>query len=313
MGILDALGIVGGIASIAGVIAAFYFARKNRRIKLLTFDTTVPLALASAISPDSEDFNLTVVYKPKGGRQKKMKSVNVRFVRFANLGREPIRREDIAPSEPLRVNVRGVQTLDISLAGVSREVANLSIENDEYGDADSGADIVFDYLDHNDGGVIKIVTVGSRGDVILNGAIIGMPDGIKPVDQLRSMGLINKIGCGIAGIIELAAVASVPFISYWVTGSWVYVWLLILPFVALFVPAILIGIVAATIWPNESPSLPSSLALPTWARRMQSMQFRAAEMVHDPRVLIELENARTRTGQTQHNKRLNPSGESGDN
>ncbi len=138
-------------------------------------------------------------------------------------------------------------------------------------------------------GVIKIVTVGSQGSVSLEGAVIGMPDGIKRVDELRSLGFLNKLGCGLAALIEIAAVGSVPFIFFWITGSWANVWLLILPFVALFVPAIMLAIVAATIWPNSSPELPSSLSLPSWAHRLEFMRYHAIEMHRDPRVMIEYE------------------------
>lgn len=286
---VEAFGIVGGLASIAGFIAAIYYARKSQRIKLLTYDTSPPFALASAISPDTEDFSLSVVYKPKAGRQKKMASVDVRFLRFANLGREPVRGTDIAPTQPLRIVVAGVQTLDIAIAGVSRDVANIRVANDEYDNDCSSAQIEFDYLDYNDGGVVKIVTVGSGGSVSLEGAVIGMPDGIKQVDQLRSLGLLNGIGCGVAVIIELAAIASVPLIFFWITGSWANVWLLILPFVALFVPAMIVGIVAATIWPNATPELPATLSLPSWAQRLEFMRFHPAQMRHDPRVMLEYE------------------------
>jgi len=47
-------------------------------------------------------------------------------------------------------------------------------------------------------------------------------------------------------------------------GSWQHIWLLTLPFVALFLPAIIIAIIASTIWPDEKVPLPPTLALPKW-------------------------------------------------
>jgi hypothetical protein len=288
MGFLDAVGIVGGLASVAGLIAAFYLARRDRRVKLLTYGTTPPIALASAISPEGEEYDLSVVYKPKTGRQTKIKSVNVRFLRFANLGREPIRRADIAPTKPLSIEVAGVRTLEISITGVSRDVSNIELTNERYENDSARADVLFDFLDHNDGGVIKIITVGGSGMVRLFGEIIGMPDGVRRIDEIRSMGLLNKVGCVCAAACEVASVASVPFIFFRVSGSWQHVWLLALPFIALFLPAALIAIVASTLWPDEHPSFPRSLSVPDWARRLEFLRFQADDERDFPIVAVEL-------------------------
>ncbi|MEW4490599.1 hypothetical protein AB1L42_21115, partial [Thalassoglobus sp. JC818] len=229
--------------------------------------------------------SLSVVYKPKAGRQKKMASVDVRFLRFVNLGREPVRGTDIAPTQPFRVVVAGVQALDIAIAGVSREVTNIRIANDEYGNDQSSAQIEFDFLDYNDGGVVKIVTVGSGGSVNLEGVVIGMPEGIKPIDRLQIRGLRVAIGCA-AVILELAAIASVPLIFFWVTGSWANVWLMILPFFAMYLPIV----VLVMIWLIVTPDFPASLALPSWARQLGSTRFRASQMLDSSQIFLLYES-----------------------
>ena len=285
MGRLDALGIVGGLASIAGVIYAVYIARKTQRVKLLLYADSFPVALASAVSPE-DDYELAVIFRPKGGHEERIESAHVRFLRFANLGREPILRNDIAPSNPLRIEVTDVRTLDISLTAVSRTVCRVELTNQTYSEGNASAQISFDFIDYKDGAVVKVLTVGRKGSAKLCGDIIGMPDGIRRADQLRPKALLGKIGCGLAALFELASVASVPLIFYWVTGAWTHAWLLILPFVALFAPAIMIVIIASTIWPEAAPPFPESLELPVWARRLA---FRESRMHDGPRgeVLFE--------------------------
>jgi hypothetical protein len=291
MGILDALGIVGGLASIAGLIYAIYIARKSQRVKLLIYDASPPVALASAVSPE-DDYELAVIFRPKGGHEERIESVHVRFLRFANLGREPVRRDDIAPSNPLRVEVAGVRTLDISLTATSREVCRVELTKQTYAAENASAEIAFDFLDYRDGAVVKILTVGRKGSTALHGDIIGMPEGIRRVDQLRPKALLAKMGCALAASFELASVASVPFIFHWVTGAWTHVWLLILPFVALFAPAIIIAIIASTVWPEGNLSFPDNLELPGWARRLA---FRETRMPNGPGGEVLLEFPRSDT------------------
>ena len=264
---LEAIGLIGGIASVAGLLYAIYYARTNRRIKLLLYDTSWSVPLATAQSPE-DDYSLSVSFQRKGQKEEKINSVHVQFLRFANLGKEPIRRTDIAPGNPLRIVVDGVRPLDISLSGSSRSVSKIDVSNVNLDVDHAKADITFDFLDFQDGAVIKVLTEGSKGKIRLEGDIIGMPEGIRRCDEVRSLGLLNKIGCTLGGLLQATALVLAVLAYRWITGSWSHVWVLSLPFLALILPGIIIAIIAATIWPDEEIPLPATLALPKWFRRL---------------------------------------------
>jgi hypothetical protein len=276
MNTLEAIGLIGGLASIAGLLYAIYYARKNRREKLLVYDTSWSVPLATAQSPE-DDYTLSVSFQRKGHEEERISSVHVQFLRFANIGKEPIRRTDIAPANPLRINVDKGRALDISLSGTSRSVTKVEVSYIELGVERSHADVTFDFLDFEDGGVIKVLTKGGKAKLTLKGDIIGMPDGIRKSDDVRSLGFINKIGCALGGMFQLSALVLAVFAYRWITGSWAHIWILILPFVALFLPAIIIAIIAATIWPGSDVSLPATLGLPRWFRRLPHYR-----MLRDP-------------------------------
>jgi hypothetical protein len=271
MDVWNTIGLVGGIASIAGLVYAISYARQSRRVKLLVFDASIPVALATAVSPEN-DYKLSVSFQ-RGSNEEKIKSAHVRFVRFANLGKEPIRREDIAPANPLAVVVEGVRTLDISIAGVSRAVNKVGLSELSLSETLSRVEIELDFLDYQDGAVLKILTEGGQGTTKLTGDIIGMPSGIKRFDDGRPFRFLNAIGCSLGVIMELAALGLMVYTFYWVTGAWKGVWLLLLPFVALFAPALIFIIVATTIWPDQGLSFPRALAVPEWFHRLASAQL----------------------------------------
>lgn len=132
-------------------------------------------------------------------------------------------------------------------------------------DPDGGtAVITFDFLDHLDGGLIKVLTTGPGGTVQLVGDIIGMPEGIKSGERTRSTGFLNAAGCTLGILLQVAALVLTPLVYRWTTGSWDYAWLLILPILALFVPGLLVGVVASTIWPDSTFTFPSELTPPRW-------------------------------------------------
>jgi len=267
MTLLQAIALVGGLASMAGLVYAIYYARQNRKVKQLVFDPSPAVSLARVLSPE-ENYSISLTFVQKGEPEQKIESVYVSFLRFANLGKEPIRREDIAPANRLRLEVEGAKTLDIAVSGVSREVCNIELDNISRGDQMLSADVLFDFLDHNDGAVLKLLTENRPKGFKLCGDIIGMPDGIRRSDQVRSLSVVNTIGVILAILLYIAAFVLTPFTFRWITGSWTHVWILLLPFVALLVPGIVVAIVALTIWPSENLRLPKGLILPTWFDRL---------------------------------------------
>jgi hypothetical protein len=267
MTFLQAIGLVGGLASMAGLVYAIYYARQNRKIKLFVFDRSPAMSLARVVSPE-ENYSISLTFAQKGEPEQKIESVYVSFLRFANLGKDPIRRQDIAPANRLRLEVEGAKTLDIAVTGVSREVCNIELGNISRGGLISSADVLFDFLDHNDGAVLKVLTENRPKWVKLCGDIIGMPDGIRRSDKVRSLGVVNTIGAILSILFYIAAFVLTPFTYRWITGSWTHVWVLILPFIALMVPPIIIFFVGGMIWPSKELRLPKGLILPPWFDRL---------------------------------------------
>jgi hypothetical protein len=272
MTVLEGIGLIGGVASVAGLLYAINYARRSRRVKMLVYDTSLSVPLATAQSPEDE-YSLSVIFQRKDKAEERIASAHVQFLRFANLGKEPVRRSDIAPANPLRVNVDGVRTLDIALSHASRPVARVDIAGVCLGKEHSHADLTFDFLDFQDGGVVKILTEGGRGKITISGDIIGMPEGIRRCDEIHPLGLLNKIGGVLVGLLMISALILVPFEYRWITGSWQHVWVLTLPFFAIIFPGVIIAIVASTLWPSEKVPLPNTLALPRWFTRLPMYIF----------------------------------------
>jgi len=180
-------------------------------------------------------------------------------LKFANLGKEPIRGSDIATANPIKVKVEGTRTLDIQVVGKTREVNKVHIVNQVAKDTEAEAEVQFDYLDYQDGGLVRILTVDDRGKISLSGDIIGMPEGIRNIEETDGDISVWKEIISIAAIVVLNA-----FVYYWLTGSWNRVWLAFVPWGVLIL-GIAISIIIAFMWPSGRPSFPMSLELPKWA------------------------------------------------
>lgn len=264
MGVFGIFGIVAGLIGIAGVAYTIYYGRKNQRKKLLVYGNSLPIPLAQAFSPE-DDYKLSVVFKRKGLNEERIESVYTTFLKFANLGKEPIRGSDIAPTNPIRVKIEGTRTLDIQIAGRTREVNNVCIRNQVVEDTEASAEVCFDFLDYQDGALVKILTVGDKGEISLSGDIIGMPEGIRNMEETNGSKPEVNISGWVMGFVFVAAMVLSAFIHYWVTGSWNHVWLILVP---LGVLLLVIAATAVTVWawPSGKPSFPKSLDLPKWCR-----------------------------------------------
>lgn len=263
MGIMEIIGPVGGVIGVAGIIYTIYYGRRSQRKKLLVYEISRPIALAQAFSPE-DDYKLSVLFQRKGSTAERIESVFTMFLKFANLGKEPIRGSDIAPANPVRVNIKGARTLDIQVAGITRKVNNVSLKNQVTEGEQASTDVHFDFLDYQDGALIKILSVGNKGDISLTGDIIGMPEGINNVEEIRSRkdrGVVSgwvAIGCIVAGLILSG------FIFYWITGAWRNVWLIFMPLGILVILLAILSIVDTRPWRRGRPSFPRSLDLPEW-------------------------------------------------
>lgn len=179
--------IVGTVASIAGLIYAWVVARRSDRKKILTYQVSPFISLARVI-PDRIEHRLSIIYERKGEEPINIKGAYLWFVTLGNLGREPIRREDIAPSDHLRIAVRDAKVLDIEEAGISRAVTNFNVERyEEKSDGLTVSNISFDFLDYRDAARVRILTDNASARINVEGTIIGMPSGIKTQEELGTL------------------------------------------------------------------------------------------------------------------------------
>jgi len=257
---IEAFLLVAAVASIVAVPLAIYYARRQaERQKLLAYDggiTRLPLISQRSLAA----YKLSVVYQPEGGEEERISGAYVHFLRFANFGREPIRREDIAPHNRLRIEVSGARVLDFTIEAVRRSVSNISVEADiPFRDDVYEATVDFDFLDYRDGALVRVVTTSRPNDIVLRGDVIGMPGGVRQASDFGRRTFWTWAGAILSAAVFVAALASTPFVFRWVTGDWANVWLLTLPIVALIVPVVLILIVEATIWPKRGLEFPREL------------------------------------------------------
>lgn len=134
--------------------------------------------------------NLKISFGDKPVRQ-----VTVTYVGLANDGREPIRREDIASKDPIRICMRGgAKMLSCKIVGVSNKVIDASL----VGPSLDEPEVRFEYLGERDWIGIQVLHTGAKADDCqLRGTVIGCgeirQDGgtIRArLDRLRWLGLV---------------------------------------------------------------------------------------------------------------------------
>jgi len=261
------IGIVTGVVGVAGIIYTIHYGRRGQRKKLLVYEVSGSIALARAFSPES-DYGISVLFQRKGSIEEKIESVYTTFLKFANLGREPILDRDVAPGNAIKVSVKGTRALDIQLAGITRDVNNVCLRDQVLEEDKASAYVDFDYLDYQDGGLIKILSVGEKGDISLEGDIIGMPEGIKNIDEIRPTAQATDISkVWLSACIVVGSLILSILVYYWITGNLTNVWLMFLPFGVLAIVMTIIMIIDdVRLWLRGRGSFPRSLDLPIWAR-----------------------------------------------
>lgn len=296
------IGVTTFVVGVVGIIYTVYYGRRGHKKRLLVYEISRSIALAQAFSPE-DDYKLSVLFERRGSSEEKIESVYTTFLKFVNLGKEPVRGNDIAPGNPLRVTVKGARVLDIQVAGITREVNNVSLRNQVMEAEQASAYVDFDFLDYQDGGLIKILSVGEKGSISLEGDIIGMPEGIKNIEEIRPSSKTADIsGWWIAGAVIAGAILS-GFIFHRVIGDWRNVWLIFLPFGFVVILIVILSIIDAQPWLRGRPSFPKSLDLPRWCRPFASPLFMAR------RELLEMEMRETETSKKRLSEKETKEGE----
>jgi hypothetical protein len=238
--------------------------------------------VATAGSPD-RDYSLSIHYRAANSDQEEViEAAFMWYVRLANFGKEPIRREDLAPANPLRVEVEGMRTLDIGFATAGRDVTQVRLTEPEILEDRAVARIEFDFLDYHDGAVVRVLGTGPRAELRVVGDIIGMPSGIVCLDETPTKTWWAKVGFGLWILAEVLAFAAGAAVIHKVTGSWSDVWLLAVPVAAFFLPVFL-ALALGDWWPPRAPrrKFPDRLALPRWLGPFRHVAFmQDGDMMH---------------------------------
>lgn len=171
------LGVLGAIGSVIGIVA-YFDARANKRVKRLVWEKTTSSPLAAA-SKAAGDYKLSILYEQPDMAAQVIDSADVSYVRFANLGKEPIRRDDIAAANVLRLIVAEKEDglgrpLDVAIAAASRDVIRVGLGVRALDSPVTSVCVDFDFLDFEDGAVIRILTNGLPADIRMEGDIVGM-------------------------------------------------------------------------------------------------------------------------------------------
>jgi hypothetical protein len=279
---MEVFSVVLGVVGVVGIVYTVYYGRRSQKKKLMVYEVSRPIVLAQAFSPE-DDYKLSVLLERKGSTTEKIDSVYTTFLKFANLGKETIRGNDIAPANPLRVTAEGSRILDMRVAGITRKVNNVVLRNQVMDVERASAYVDFDFLDYQDGALVKILSVRRRGNISLEGDIIGMPEGIKNIEEIHPGSKTRDISAWwlLGGLI--VAVFLSGFIFYKVIGDWRSAWLMIVPLGLVAAVVALLLLIEDPPWSKRKSSFPKSLDLPGWGHPFVSPLFMAR------RELLEME------------------------
>ncbi len=275
--------LVGVVASVLGV--ALFVIRRPERAKRLAYDVGYAIALANVL-PQSGSHRITLTFEREGQQPQSVRGVYVHFVRLANFGKEPIRSDDLASGDPLRIDVRRAKVLDIAIAGVTREVIGFEVgQPDRSGPKLVSALLTFAFLDEGDGALVRVTTDSNRAEISVNGTIVGMPHGIATTDALNRSRPLQILGVVLIAATYALTMVLAVLAFHAVTQSWQSLWLFPVPIVALLLPLVPILFVESTIWPS-GPRWHARLMPPFWAQipreLMMTSGFREA-IVEPPR------------------------------
>lgn len=180
--------------------------------------------------------------------------------------------------------------MGLGLSAVSRAVCSIAITPFD----SKGALIAFDFLDYRDGALLKILTEDRPISIKLVGDIIGMPQGIRTTESLTKSPFLNWCAGVLIALLFSASFAGAAVIFHSVVGSWKHIWVLLLPFGALFIPAIVIALVAA-IWPDKSSSFADTLRAPAWYRKATHLRFAEGLQHADSLTQLQIEDLENET------------------
>lgn len=145
------------IISIIGLIICVFLYFKSRKIKQSVYTKR-------SITIISKNFYKLVPHLQVSYNDSKLKNMTLCFIAFWNNGNITIDKNDIPTGDPLRIEISNdIKILEKSIVTSSNKANKFNI-NEIY---DDSIKIDFDYLDQNEGGVIKLIHDGDTSSKIL--------------------------------------------------------------------------------------------------------------------------------------------------
>lgn len=276
------IGIIGTVLTFVSLIYAVYAARSSRREKRLVYELLEPVPIFEPLTGESR-FHILIEFAGEPEKSEPPKELKAglyaHYVRFANVGREPIRRVDNVESDPLRLEIFEAEVLDVSLVQSTRDVCAISLGEFELkAGGRTSRRIVFDFMDQTDGALLQVFTNNPEASIIIRGTIVGMPGGLTIVNSIEKEINQERVKKGCLGVIilQVVAILAVPAIFRSYMGSWKNWWVLLLPVVALMIPfmALILGSLMAALQHVRHRGYPIgmswSLKPPDWyAKRLR--------------------------------------------
>jgi hypothetical protein len=166
--------LVSSLLGICGVVLAFVFYFRGRKIRRLSTESTSTVVVGPV---DEANERLKIVFD---GNEVPRVTRSV-FVVW-NSGHETIRGTDIATSDPLRVELPATTlVLGTNIERTTRSSVNFVLEraNDT-----ASVKLAFDFLDRNDGAFFSILHTAAVGEAKLSGTVQGIPAGVTSWDSM---------------------------------------------------------------------------------------------------------------------------------
>lgn len=160
--------------------------------------------------PDETGHRLSIIYEREGQEPLNIKGAYIRFVRVGNVGLEPIKQDDIASQDPLRIEIKNARVLDLVVDGISRKTINFTFGPYQKGENTTVGVFTFDFLDQFDGVLFRVLTDNPHAQISVLGTIIGMPQGIRYRNEVT-----HQMGGSCLGLI--LSFAWVGLLSIWLT------------------------------------------------------------------------------------------------
>lgn len=200
--------IIGYVIGIIGIIIAFiiYFLSKKDKKPVFLVEKVPVIGQKNSLL--SEEDKIKIFFNDA-----QVEQVSICNITLRNLGKETIDKDDIAQSDPLRVVFdEHSKILKVHLLKVTREPINFKIIDFQ----NNILNLTFDFLDYNDGALIKVLYDGSASvSPVIKGTIKGAPTGFlehKPgIDEYSKFNTIFSLILIMSGL-AFAYYAFSPYI-----------------------------------------------------------------------------------------------------